>query len=621
MKTQLLKQTMFFLLFMNIIFISFELFMVHKKDILELGIWLISTPVLFFVMRYLDELINENRKLKKRRDDIEQIFKSVNVALWSFDVQTLVFLFSGGVGRIFGYSGEYLSYNANAWREAIHPKDVEKVRAFEGKLLKGEPATEEFRIIHPNSEIRWLRFEGIPVFNQEGKLLRANGVIVDITETKEYEEKIYLMAHHDSLTGLPNRHYLKNYLTSLVDSHVNQQMAILFIDLDRFKMINDTQGHTFGDVLLEKVADRLKGCLSKDDIIVRYGGDEFIIVLKNITKRKVEQTAETIIEKFREGFVIKGLEVFTTPSIGISLYPQDGTDIDTLIKNADAAMYLAKEKGKNNYQFYDYTLHEKNERKLKIESKLRKALERNEFVLHYQPKIELSTNRLVGIEALIRWNNKDLGFVSPADFIPVAEDLGLIVPIGEWVLREACAQCVEWQRLGFKDLSVAVNISPRQFKDPSFSDTVVNILKETGLGPYYLELEITESIMEDIKKSRLVLEKLKQAGVKVAIDDFGTGYSSLHYLCHLPINTIKIDKSFVDGIHTSNEKVAILKTIIDMGRRLRFEIVAEGVERCDQAIFLLDNRCQVGQGYYFSKPLSVNEFERIYMLEKGVNEV
>jgi diguanylate cyclase (GGDEF)-like protein/PAS domain S-box-containing protein len=620
LKIKQLKQIIFVALLMDIIFVCLELFLFNEWKVRELVIWLILIFVLFFAIKYLDKLNEENQKLKRRRDEFEQIFNSVNVALWSLDVKTSSFLFSSGVSRIFGYSGDYLSHNTNAWYDAIHPKDVERVRAFEEKLLQGEPATEEFRIIHPSSEIRWLRVNGTPIFDHEGRLLKANGVILDITEGKNYEEKIHRMAHHDLLTGLPNRYYLKKYLASLVENHVEQQMAILFIDLDRFKVINDTKGHTFGDILLEKVTERLKSCLSKKDFIVRYGGDEFIIVLQNVTKEKVSYIAETIIERFTESFVINGLEVFTTPSIGISMYPKDGNDIDTLIKNADAAMYLAKEKGKNNYQFYDSSLHEKNEKKMKIESKLRKALEQNEFILHYQPKIELSTNRLVGIEALIRWENKELGFVSPADFIPIAEELGLIIPIGKWILKEACKQCVKWQRLGFEDLSVAVNISPRQFKDPAFSQTVVSILEETGLSPHCLELEITESIMEDIKQSRFILEKLKKIGVKVAIDDFGTGYSSLHYLCHLPINTIKIDKSFVDGIHINDEKVAILQTIIDMGHRLKFEVVAEGIETREQVNFLVDHSCRIGQGYYFNKPLSKNDFERLYIVNALANE-
>jgi diguanylate cyclase (GGDEF)-like protein/PAS domain S-box-containing protein len=620
LKIKQLKQLIFAVLLLEIIFACFEFFMFDEWKARELAILLVLIVVLLSVVKSLNQLNEENQKLKKRGDEFEQTFNSVQVALWSFDVKTSSFLFSSGVSHIFGYGREYLSYNTNAWREAVYPKDVEKVREFEEKLLRGEPATTEFRIIHPNSEIRWLRVDGTPIFDREGRLLKANGVILDITEGKSYEEKIYHMAHHDLLTGLPNRYYLKKYLASLVESHVKRQMAVLFIDLDRFKVINDTKGHTFGDILLEKVTERLKSCLSKKDFIVRYGGDEFIIVLQNVTKEKVSHIAETIIERFAESFVINGLEVFITPSIGISMYPEDGNDIDTLIKNADAAMYLAKEKGKNNYQFYDSSLHEKNEKKMKIEGKLRKALEHNEFILYYQPKIELGTNRLVGVEALIRWDNKDLGFVSPADFIPIAEELGLIIPIGKWILKEACKQCVKWQQLGFENLSVAVNISPRQFKDPSFIQTVVSTLEETGLSPHYLELEITESIMEDIKQSRSILEKLKQVGVKVAIDDFGTGYSSLHYLCHLPINTIKIDKSFVDGIHISAEKVAILQTIIDMGHRLKFEVVAEGIETREQVNFLVDHGCRIGQGYYFNRPLSKNDFERLYIVGAFANE-
>lgn len=613
MKIKQFKQMLSIVLLGTIILVCFDIFASNGGSRRELVILMFFIFLLVFIIRIFHKLNEEFWKLKRRREEIEQIFHNVNAALWSFDVETSSILFSSGVNRIFGYSGDYLSYNVNAWREAIHPKDVEIVNTFEKKLLQGEPKTAEFRIIHPNSEIRWLRVEGTPVFDQNGNLRKVNGVFVDITQSKRYEEKIYHMAHHDSLTGLPNRYYLNEHLKELFLDQTDKQLAILFIDLDRFKMINDTQGHSFGDVLLRNVAERLKSCLTKEDFIVRYGGDEFVIVLQNITKEKVSEKAELILQKFNESFFVNHMEIFTTPSIGISMYPKDGNDIEVLIKNADTAMYLAKEKGKNNYQFYDSSLHERNEKKMKIESKLRKALENNEFVLHYQPKIELRTNRLVGIEALIRWNNKELGFVSPADFIPLAEELGLIVPIGKWVLKEACAQCIKWQQLGFKNLSVAVNISPRQFKDPAFTDTVIEILEETGLSPHCLELEITESIMQDVRQSCIILKNLKQIGVKVAIDDFGTGYSSLHYLCHLPINTIKIDKAFVDGINISEEKVAILQTIIDMGHRLRFEVVAEGIETRDQVNFLLNHSCRIGQGYYFNKPLSISEFERLYV--------
>jgi diguanylate cyclase (GGDEF)-like protein/PAS domain S-box-containing protein len=440
----------------------------------------------------------------------------------------------------------------------------------------------------------------------------------DITERKQAEKTIQKMAYYDALTGLPNRNMLKYQLNKFLSKQENQMLAVLFLDLDRFKIINDTKGHSTGDLLLQKVAKRLKSAVPSDGLVSRLGGDEFIILLPNIDKKKVTEVAKRILEEFHEPIEIEKQEFFVTPSIGISIYPTDGEDVETLIKYADTAMYLAKERGKNNFQFYRSNLDHLTSRKMELENGLRKALEQNQLMLYYQPQIELATGKIVGVEALIRWMHHDYGMISPAEFIPLAEETGLIVPLGKWVLIEACKQNKLWQNNGLQPVPIAVNISVRQIQDDQFVDFIMNTLDQFGLEPHYLELEITESIMQNIEKSTIILNQLKDLGVKISIDDFGTGYSSLSYLKHLPINNLKIDKSFVDDIIHHSNQGAIVKTIIDMGHNLNFTVIAEGIEKEEQIKFLIENSCKIGQGYYFSKPLSSEEMMKL--LEKGIIE-
>lgn len=425
----------------------------------------------------------------------------------------------------------------------------------------------------------------------------------DITERKRAEKTIHKMAFYDALTGLPNRNKLRQHLNKLLTNPGNQMLAVLFLDLDRFKIINDTKGHSTGDLLLQKVAKRLKSAVPSDGLVSRLGGDEFIILIEDIDKKKVTEIAKRILDAFHAPIEIDQQEFFVTPSIGISIYPTDGEDEETLIKYADTAMYLAKERGKNNFQFYSSNLDDLTSRKMEIENGLRKALEQNQLMLHYQPQVELATGKIVGVEALIRWKHHELGMISPSEFIPLAEETGLIVPLGKWVLREACEQNKAWQNSGLPPIPIAVNISVRQFQDEQFVDFIMNTLDQVGLDPHYLELEITESIMQNIEKSTIILNQLKELGVKLSIDDFGTGYSSLSYLKHLPIDKLKIDKSFVDDIIHHMNQGAIVKTIIDMGHNLQYTVIAEGIEKEEQVKFLRENSCKIGQGYFFSKPL------------------
>lgn len=442
----------------------------------------------------------------------------------------------------------------------------------------------------------------------------------DLTQRKKAEKTIKYMAYYDVLTGLPNRNMVRKHLNNALQKG-GQELAVLFLDLDRFKIINDTKGHRVGDLLLKVVAARLKNAVGDAGLVSRQGGDEFIILLKGLNKEKVVQVAERILNEFSEGIVVENQEFYVTPSIGISMAPCDGKDEETLIKHADTAMYLAKERGKNNYQFYTNQLHGLSSRKMELENGLRKALEQSQLMLHYQPQVNLETGEIIGVEALVRWQHPENGIISPAEFIPLAEETGLIVPLGKWVLENAAAQNKSWQRRGLSQFPISVNISVRQLQEDRFIDTVKGVLEDTELDPRYLDLEITESVMQNSETTASILNELKELGVTLAIDDFGTGYSSLSLLKHLPIDKIKIDKSFVDDIIHHSNQGAMVKTIIDMGHNLQFNVIAEGVEELEQVEFLMRNGCRVGQGYYFSRPLAAEAIEELLKNHKDTEGI
>jgi diguanylate cyclase (GGDEF)-like protein/PAS domain S-box-containing protein len=432
----------------------------------------------------------------------------------------------------------------------------------------------------------------------------------DLTQRKKAEKTIKYMAYYDVLTGLPNRNMVRKHLNAALNNG-DQELAVMFLDLDRFKIINDTKGHRVGDLLLKVVASRLKNAVRDSGLVSRQGGDEFIILLRGLNKEQVIEVAERVLDEFSNGIEVENQEFFVTPSIGISMAPEDGNDEETLIKHADTAMYLAKERGKNNYQFYTDQLNGLSFRKMELENGLRKALEQEQLMLHYQPQVNLETGKIIGVEALLRWQHPEKGIISPAEFIPLAEETGLIVPLGKWVLQKAAAQNKAWQDKEYEPIPISVNISVRQLQEDRFIETVQQILDETGLKPMYLDLEITESIMQNSEKTAMILNQLKDLGVTLAIDDFGTGYSSLSLLKHLPIDKIKIDKSFVDDIIHHSNQGAMVKTIIDMGHNLQFDVIAEGVEEEEQVQFLLNNGCLVGQGYHFSRPLPFESMDNL----------
>jgi len=428
-------------------------------------------------------------------------------------------------------------------------------------------------------------------------------------ERKRYQEQLEHQANYDQLTGLPNRNLLLDRLKQAVHSQRQvRSIAVVFIDLDHFKFINDSLGHTAGDVLLQKMAERLRSAVRDGDTVARMGGDEFILVLDDQHNEDVVFRAmQRIVAKVTEPMTIDGRELFVTCSAGISLHPQDGTDVETLLKNADAAMYRAKENGRNNFQFYLAEMNTLVNERLSLETSLRRALERNELILHYQPKHDLKTGRIVGVEALVRWQHPEAGLLYPDRFIPLAEETGLIVPIGEWVLRTACAQNRAWQDAGLPPVVMSVNLSPRQFRQDALFKLVARILSETGLRPEYLEMEITESmVMHNAEASIAILKGLQEIGVHLSVDDFGTGYSSLAYLKNLPIEILKIDRSFVHDINgASGKKDGVLaQAIISLGHSLKLKVIAEGVEEEGQLEFLKAHHCDEAQGFLFSKAVA-----------------
>jgi diguanylate cyclase (GGDEF)-like protein len=434
-----------------------------------------------------------------------------------------------------------------------------------------------------------------------------------------HAQRIEYLAFHDALTGLPNRTMFSKMLTERISEarRYERKLAVAFLDLDRFKQINDTLGHDAGDQLLKEVATRLNGCLRDSDTIARLGGDEFVVLLPELGDDKYAATvAQKVLSVIARPFTLIGHEFRVTASIGISTYPGDGLDEQSLTKNADIAMYQAKAEGKNNFQFYSEKLNANSLERLTLESTLRHALERNEFRLHYQAKWDIASGHITGMEALLRWEHPDLGTVAPMQFIPIAEETGLIVPIGRWVLKTVCSQSVAWQRQGLPRLSIAVNLTARQFTDEHLLQDVTSILKATGMDPRLLELEVTESLLiQDVENTLRILTGLKALGIKIAVDEFGTGYSSLATLQRFPLDTIKIDRSFIRNVVGNTADTGLADAIIAMGKNLSLTVVAQGVETREQADFLRTHACDELQGFYFKRPLPPDQFAKLLLAQ------
>lgn len=473
----------------------------------------------------------------------------------------------------------------------------------------------EFKAVDKCGGERWLYIRGKALRNKDGKAVKMAGSINNVTLRKIAEEKNKYLAYYDSLTALPNRILLIDKLNEALDdaSKNSKKGAVFFIDLDNFKIINDTLGHDYGDKLLQALAIAINNILETNATVYRMGGDEFSILMRNVEQREdIIKICDSIISICKKPFEIGGKQIFSSVSIGISLYPDDGIDSNLLLKNADTAMYKAKDLGKNRYEFFNINMFDEVLKKTKIEKGLRDALENNELQLYYQPQIDCKTKKIHGMEALLRWKSNDFGFVSPADFIPVAEETSLIIPIGEWVLKSACIQGKEWLDKGYDLGVIAVNVSTLQLQHTDFLNTVKNALQESKLPPELLEIEITESVlMQYLDYNIDILNKLRQLGINIALDDFGTGYSSLSYLRVLPINNLKIDKSFIDSIHLNSKNKSVVYGIIQLAHKMSLNVVAEGVEWQEQFDILQSMNCERVQGYFFSKPIPADNIKNL----------
>ena len=474
----------------------------------------------------------------------------------------------------------------------------------------------EYAITGDDGVLRWFNTSGEPVYDARGEFKGYRGTGSEITERKLSEQRIHHIAHHDVLTGLPNRALLQDRLSQAI-AYANRSghpMWVLLIDLDRFKFVNDSLGHKAGDLLLKTVAERLLAAVRASDTVARLSGDEFVAILGESNEATLSpDIVQRVMHAVAQPVILEGKEFFVTCSIGVASY-DGGGNAQHLIEHADIAMYAAKKLGRNSFQFYEPAMNEEAQERLRIENALRKALERGEFALHYQPQVDLDSGRIIGAEALLRWQHPELGLVSPARFIGLAEETGLIVPIGAWVLRTACAQAREWleHSHGHAPMKMAVNLSARQFSQPDLVQMISDVLAETGLPPACLELELTESLfMNDVAQAVSLLHQLKALGVTLSIDDFGTGYSSLSYLRDFPIDVLKIDRSFVNDIATDPDDAAIVVSVIALAHNLQLRVVAEGVESREQLDFLQQHGCDAIQGYYFSRPVAPDLFEQM----------
>ena len=599
------------------------------------------------------ELIEEISVLKQRIQELEKADaerKRMNDVLRESEerFRALVEQASVGVAEIVMETGQFITVNrrlcelvgrteeellATTFQTITHPEDLHLHEEKKRMMRTGEIGrySQEKRYLRKDGEIVWLNIEVSPLWKPGEKPGRNMIVVKDLTESRKAAAKIHSLSYYDSLTGLPNRTFLKELMKRAIDhAHRHKEIfALIYIGLDNFQRINDTLGHSFGDLLLKAVADRLTSSLRRSDfvaksddgettnVVSRVGGDEFTVLAYDLKQPQNAATAShRILREISESFNLNGREVFLTASIGIALYPDDGTNVDDLLKNADTALEHAKKEGKDSYQFYSRSMNLSVLELLTMENDLRKALERNEFVIYYQPKVDAVTRMVTGMEALIRWLHPDKGLIHPRQFIPVAETSGLIIPIGEFVIRTVCRQIKAWQEAFNKKMSVSLNLSSRQFDQQNLIEIVKEALKDTMIPPQFLELEITEStIMRNPEKAIRTLLELKAMGIGIAIDDFGTGYSSLSYLKRLPLYFLKIDMSFIKSLVSDLSDQAIVRATIAMAHSLNLKTIAEGVETEDQMPFLQEQGCDEIQGFLFSRPLPADEITKI--LKKG----
>ncbi|MEA2028760.1 MAG: EAL domain-containing protein [Campylobacterota bacterium] len=558
-------------------------------------------------------------ELNESQERLTLALEGSSDGLWDLNLISYQVYFSPRWKEMLGYSDDELNNSFETWQSSLHLDDREKTTTYLNDFLASSNTKYEikFRMKQKDGNYLPILARAKKVFDSNGKAVRLIGTHVDISEITKAQERLKYQALHDSLTNLPNREYLKKELNELIEEAREQKsnFAMMFLDLDHFKEINDTHGHTIGDALLVSIAQILKRSVSPQDFVARLGGDEFIIILKNIPSRQnIIDTINTITQKVSQPHFIHYRTFYTTFSIGVTLYPQDGIEEDILLKNADIAMYHAKHISRNTYQFYTSELGEKVMERSRIESKLRSAIENDEFKLYYQPQVNSQSGEIVGVEVLTRWMPHKGEPISPSLFIPLAEDIGLISKLDSYIMAQALQSFAHWRVKGAKIDKISLNLSLAELNYTHYVEDVLALLHQNGIEPHALELEITESqIMKDPLSAIEKLNQLADVGIEIAIDDFGTGYSSLAYLKQLPIHKLKIDKSFIDDILSNSDSQVIVKTIISMAKSMNLDIIAEGVEQEAQKEFLMAHGCFEIQGYYYYKPMPQEELEKLIL--------
>ncbi len=571
------------------------------------------------------ELIASNARLEERvvalrlaEEKLSGVLQSIDSVVWSYSLATEQLLYvSPAAERVFGRPASAFYADRALWAQVVHPDDRQRMHEHRVQQRAGQAATIEYRVVHADGSERWLEEKTQVIVDQDGTRMRVDGVASDISERRSIAARIAFQANHDALTGLPNRNLLNDRVAQALAQaqRTGRHVAVLFLDLDGFKFINDSFGHAFGDALLRTVAARLQVVVRESDTVARLGGDEFLILLPDLSEAGgAERVAEKVIEAFRVPITHEGRDLHLSTSIGMSVFPRDGDSGDLLLQYADVAMYQAKANGRNRFQKYSHEMGAQARERTVLEGALRMAMERDQLELHYQPQIDHVTGAMVGVEALLRWRHPELGMVSPARFIPLAEETGLIMPIGEWVLRTACSQAVAWHAAGATGMSMAVNMSAKQFQQQDVPALVRKVLQDTGLPAKLLELELTESVLiHDTEASVAAIRQLKEQGLSLALDDFGTGYSSLSYLRRFPIDVLKIDQSFTRDVTTDEGAASIAKAIVAMASSLKMTTVAEGVETQEQLDALGSFGCDVMQGYFLGRPQSADRITALLL--------
>jgi diguanylate cyclase (GGDEF)-like protein len=582
----------------------------------------------------LKTLARTAQELAKSQASLDIAQRIARLGNWEWDPTQGSMWWSDEVYRILELRPGAVSPSLAAWLERVHPDDRDAVKSWFDETAQGAASTSVIhRILLPSGSECDVQHQTSPVDLAESRPGVVYGTVQDVTERVRAERKVRKLAYCDGLTSLPNRESFAERLAQEVAraGRHGWRLGVLFLDVDDFKRINDTLGHSVGDLLLKAVAERLQGCVRVSDTVsrvdppegshqvARLGGDEFTLLLVDLQHGEdAAMVANRVLERLSIPFTLSGNETYITPSIGIAVYPEDGKDAETLVKNADTAMYFAKRAGKNRYQFYDESMNALALRRLTLDGHLRRALERGEFALHYQPQLDLTSGCIDAVEALLRWNSPELGNVPPLDFIELAEENGMIIPIGEWVIRTACVQAKAWRDEGLGIKRVAVNVSVAQFVQSNFVDIIKKALGDAGLEPDGLELEVTETLLaKDVEGSVRTLHALKGIGVQLSIDDFGTGYSSMSHLKNFPVDRIKIDRSFVRGISSDPDDIAITMAVLSMAKSMRLGVVAEGVENEEQLDFFQERLCEQVQGYFLSRPVPAEGLAAIVKKHKG----